>query len=276
MLTARINVMRNDKQIALTVIMFAERWKMLAWVDVKWDEEKKRFQTFILPSEENDLNSEVVCEIETLEQLAILLSTEKEFLNNVNVQINSGAIEAHDVDNEWLFRVAAARIMNVSFAFPYSMVEGDFTPDHNLIPVFTDSEVRSGEFALRVIEGLSITGLWWGEALEIEHVSKEWSEKAKHYVTSDSPRFAVIIVGEDSFRSSCFVEQEIDECDLPQFLDCVEDLTFAVPRSKWDLGDNSGSINSWISWLFIVRNSDVTDLRNEVLDSLPAEALELF
>lgn len=268
--------MRNDKQIALTVIMFAERWKMKAWVDVKWNEEKKQFQTFILPSEENDLNAEIVCEIETLDHLAVLLSTEKEFLNNVNVQINSGAIEAHDVDNEWLFRVAAARILNLSFAFPYSMVEGKFAPDHNLIPKFVDSEVRSGEFALRVIESLSVTDLWWGEALEVEHVAKEWSEKTKQYVTSDSPHFAVFAVGEDSFRSSCLVEHELDECDLPQFLDCVEDLSFVIPQAKWDLGDNTGSINSWISWLFIVRNSDETNLRNEVLDNLPAEALELF
>ena len=137
-------MLRNDEIIALNALMFAERWRLHPWLDIRWDEVSGSYSTYILHSSYDTVEDEAECEISSLEDLNVLLATDAEFYRNVTTLISIGALEAYDVEVEFLIQVIVDRITGVESKTPYgySMVAGVFKPTENHIYSFDEKEAE--------------------------------------------------------------------------------------------------------------------------------------
>lgn len=271
-------MLRNDEIIALNALMFAERWRLHPWLDIRWDEVSGSYSTYILHSSYGGtVEDEAECEIASLEDLNILLATDAEFYRNVTTLISIGALEAYDVEVEFLIHVIVDRIHGVESKLPYgySMVTGAFTPEGNHIYSFDEKEAVSGKLALEAIKALSQTGDWWGETLEIKHMDQEWSNRANGYVPSEDKYFLARVGAANVYRFSCHESVEVTEENLPVLIESVEDIVANVPARV--ALEHGVSRNFWASCLFCERTDEVNDtLVSTVLRKMPGEVSSLF
>lgn len=270
-------MLRNDEIIALNALMFAERWRLHPWLDIRWDQVSGTYSTFILHSSYDTVEDEAECEVRSLEDLNILLATDAEFYRNVTTLISIGALEAYDVEVEFLIQVIVDRITKVESKVPYgySMVTGSFFPAANHIYSFDEKESATGRLALEAIKALSRTGDWWGETLEIKHMDREWSNRANDYVPSEDKYFLAQVAAANVYRFSCHEAVKVTEENLTLLVDSVEDVVANVPaRVAMDYGV---SRNFWASCLFCERTDEVNDtLVSTVLRKMPVEVASLF
>lgn len=270
-------MLRNDEIIALNALMFAERWRLHPWLDIRWDQVSGTYSTFILHSSYDTVEDEAECAISSLEDLNILLATDAEFYRNVTTLISIGALEAYDVEVEFLIQVIVDRINKVESKIPYgySMMTGAFAPVDNHIYHFDEKEATTGQLALEAIKALSQTGDWWGETLEIKHMDREWSNRANGYVPSEDKYFLVKVAAANVYRFSCHEAVKVTEENLPLLVESVEDVVSNVSaRIAMKYGV---SRNFWASCLFCERTDEVNDtLLSTVLTKMPVEIVSLF
>lgn len=270
-------MLRNDEIIALNALMFAERWRLHPWLDIRWDEVSGSYSTYILHSSYDTVEDEAECEISSLEDLNVLLATDAEFYRNVTTLISIGALEAYDVEVEFLIQVIVDRITGVESKTPYgySMVAGVFKPTENHIYSFDEKEAVTGKLALESIKALSQTGDWWGETLEIKHMDREWSNRANGYVPSEDKYFSARVGAANVYRFSCHESVQVTEENLPLLVESVEDIVSSVPARV--AGEHGVSRNFWASCLFCERTDEVNDtLVSTVLRKMPVEVASLF
>lgn len=270
-------MLRNDEIVALNVLMFAERWGLHPWLDIRWDEGTGSYSTFILHSSYDTVEDEAECEIHSLEDLNVLLATDAEFYRNVTTLISIGALEAYDIEVEFLIQVIVDRINKVETKTPYgySMAVGKFSPTEDHIYKFSEKEERTGRLSLEAIRVLSRTGDWWGETLEIRHISREWSHRTHEYVPSEDKYFLAQVSATDVYRLSCHESVTVTEDNLPLLVSSVDDIVSNVGAK---LAASKGvTQNFWASCLFCERTDEVNDtLASYVLRSMPEEAASLF
>ena len=270
-------MLKNDEIVALNALMFAERWGLQPWLDIRWNEVAGSYSTFILHSSFDTVEDEDECEISSLEDLNILLATDAEFYRNVTTLISIGALEAYDVEVEFLIQVIVDRINKVESKTPYgySMVVGEFSPNEDHIYKFSEKEALSGRLALEAVRVLSRTGDWWGETLEIRHMNREWSHKTHEYVPSEDKYFLAQVSATDVYRLSCHESVMLTESNLPILISSVEDIVANVgPKLAASKGVTQ---NFWASCLFCERTDEVNDsLASYVLRNMPEEAASLF
>ena len=194
-------MLRNDEIIALNTLMFAERWGLHPWLDIRWDEASGSYSTFILHSSYTTVEDEAECAIESLEDLNMLLATDAEFYRNVTTLISIGALEAYDVEVEFLVQVIVDRISksDPNLPYGYSMSAGPFVPSEDYIYKFDEKEATTGKLALEAIKILSRTGDWWGETLEVRHIDKEWSYESRAFIPSTDKYFYVQVAAENVY-----------------------------------------------------------------------------
>lgn len=271
-------MLRNDEIIALNALMFAERWKLNPWLDIRWDGTSGLYSTFILHSSYGGtVDEETECEVSSLEDLNVLLATESEFYRNVTTLISIGALEAYDVQVEFLVQVIVDRINGVDSKLPYgySMVTGTFKPSQNYIHRFSETEAVTGQLALEAIKVLSVTGDWWGETLQIKHMDQEWSDRANGYVPSKDEYFLVKVCAANVYRFSCHEFVKLTEDNFPALVQAVEDVVANVPAGL--AAAHGVSRNFWASCLFCERTDEVNDvLMGTVLSNMPMEVSSLF
>jgi hypothetical protein len=270
-------MLRNDEIVALNTLMFAERWGLHPWLDIRWDETSGRYSTFILHSSYDTVEDEAECEIRSLEDLNLLLATDAEFYRNVTTLISIGALEAYDIEVEFLVQVIVDRIAGAEPKTPYgySMVSGEFIPAQNYIYNFDEKEAITGRLALEAIKVLSRTGDWWGETLEIRHINTEWSNRTHTYVPSENKYFLAQVAAADVYRMSCHESVTLTEENLPLLISSVNDI---VSNGGAKLAASKRvTQNFWASCLFCERTDEVNDtLSSTVLRNMPDEVSSLF
>ena len=270
-------MLRNDEIIALNTLIFAERWRLHPWLDIRWDEETGKYSTFILHSSYDTVEDEAECEISSLDDLNILLATDAEFYRNVTTLISIGALEAYDVEVEFLIQVLVDRVSGVSDTRPYgySMVTGEFIPTENYIYQFSEKEAATGRLALEGIKVLSRTGDWWGETLEIRHVDKTWFHSSHEYIPAEERYFEVKVAAENVYRLACHESVTLTESNLAVLVVAVEDV---VSSGGAELAAQyKVTQNFWASCLFCERTDEVNDeLSSNAIKNMPPQISSLF
>lgn len=270
-------MLRNDEIIALNSLMFAERWRLQPWLDIRWDEGTQKYSTFLLHSTYNSVEDESECEISSLDDLNLLLATDAEFYRNVTTLTSIGALEPYDVEVEFLIQVIFDRIKREEpkTSYGYSMVTGTFVPSGNHIYEFDDKEAETGQVALEAIKIFSRTGDWWGETLSISHVDKEWCNRTHDYVPSDDRAFRVQVCAENVYRFACRESVDVTAENILILSEAVDDVMF---NSGSDLPAKFNKTqNFWASCLFCERSDEVNDeFSPQVLNNMPVEIAALF
>lgn len=270
-------MLRNDEIIALNTLMFAERWGLHPWLDIRWNIETETYSTFILHSSYDTVEDEAECEVSSLKDLNVLLATDAEFYRNVTTLTSIGALEAYDVEVEFLIQVIVDRINGEEPKAPYgySMMTGGFVPTEDYITKFDGKEAETGRVALEGIKVLSRTGDWWGETLEIRHVDKVWSYKTNGYVPSKERAFSVRVAADNVYRFRCHESVALTEKNLPLLVASVDDIVFnggEVLAGKYGVTQNF-----WASCLFCERTDEVNDeMSFMALKKMPDEISALF
>jgi hypothetical protein len=246
-------------------------------LDIRWNEETGSYSTFILHSSYDKVEDEAECEIKSLEDLNLLLATDAEFYKNVTTLISIGALEAYDVEVEFLMQVVFDRISGEDHKIPYgySMAAGKFIPDRNYIYSFNEKEAATGRLALEAIKVLSRTGDWWGETLDIRHISTEWSPRTHTYVPSEDKYFLVQVTANNVYRRSCHEAVTVTFNNLAVLASSVEDIVSSAGEQL--AADCGVTQNFWASCLFCERTDEVNDvIKSAVLNKMPVEVAALF
>jgi hypothetical protein len=270
-------MLRNDEIVALNALMFAERWRLHPWLDIRWNPESETYSTFILHSAYETVEDEAECEIRSLDDLNVVLATDAEFYRNVTTLISIGALEAYDVEVEFLVQVIVDRITGKEAKTPYgySMLAGKFSTASDHIYQFDEREAETGRLALEAIKVLSRTGDWWGETLEIRHVDKEWSYRTSEYIPSDNKYFSVKVVAKNAYRFRCRESVNLTEENFDLFVESVDDVIFN--GGAVSAGQNGVTQTFWASCLFCERSDEVkNELSPSVLRKMPLQISSLF
>lgn len=264
-------MLEDDETIVMNAVMFAKRWGLQPWIDIRWDDEAEMFSTFILYSSDLD---EAECEISSLEELNILLATEQEFYKNITTLAEIGAIELHDVDVEALIMVAVSRIMGTSEKqqFPYSMVNGSYAVTGDYYQKI-DADESSVRLVLDTLKLFSRTGDWWGETIQVSYIHNIWDSQKKEYVDIDEKYFSVHVEAHDSYTFACYQSAEVTPENWPLLESAVEDVLSELGSAQ----TFKQTRNHWASVLFCERSGKVDDiLRPGFISQIPEELREVF